>query len=237
MQKQLNKRQEAKLNSFRATETHVDENIAVISGIVAFAATYNKIKAKIALLIANAQLKSASLLGIAAGKNSFREILTEKAAVTAGLIYTYAVDIENETLREEMNITPSRLRRTRDEELAPLCQMIHDRAQTHLDALRDYNFNTTKLTDLQTAITNYAAETPKPRTAISTRKITNINIAATFKDLDKLFATFDKQIESLREEHTDFVNTYFSNREIVDPPKGKKNTEDDEGNGGNNAPA
>lgn len=226
MQKQLNKRQEAKLNSFRATETHVDENISVISGIVAFAANWNKIKEKIALLIANAQLKSASLLGIAAGKSNFREILTEKAAVTAGLIYTYAVDINNETLREEMNITPSRLRRTRDEELAPLCQMIHDRAQTHLDALRDYNFNQTKLTALQTAIDNYKTETPKPRTAVSTRKTTNINIATTFKDLDKLFAIFDKQIESLRDEHTDFVNTYFSNREIVDPPKKPKMPED-----------
>ncbi len=223
MKKQLNAKQEARLNSFRATEMHVDDNISVITNIPAFLVTYNKIKTKIAAILDGAQAKSAALTGIAAGKTNSRQTVSTKTVSIAGVVYTYAADIADETLREEMNITNSRLTRTRDEELAPLCQFIHDRAQAHLAALKDYNITDAKLADLQTAITNYSAETPKPRTAISGRKTTNVNISNLFKDIKQLLTRFDKQIESLAEDHPDFVKTYQSTREIVDPPtKSKK---------------
>lgn len=231
MDKQLNKKQEAKFNSFRATELHVDENIALINTIPAFLATYNKIKAKIAAVSENAQLKSASLVGIAAGKSNSRQIVSTKTVSIAGVIYTYADDIGDTTLREEMNINASRLKRTRDDELTPLCQFVHDRAQTHIAALKDYNITVEKLADFQTAINNYKADTPKPRTAVSNRKTTNVNIKIIFKELDELFDKFDRQIESLAEIHPDFVRTYFSTREIVDPPtKAKKPNEDGSNN-------
>lgn len=228
MDKQLNARQEAKLNSFRATEQHVDENISFINQIPAFLATYNQIKGKIASVLDNAQLKSASLAGIAAGKSNSRQTLTTKTVAVAGVVYTYAADIGDQTLQAEMDINQSRLKRTRDDELAPLCQFVHDRAQTHLAALADYNINAAKLTALQTAIDNYKADTPRPRTAVSNRKTTNVNIKTTFKDLDQLFDRFDRQIESLTEDHPDFVRTYFSTREIIDPPtKAKKGNDKD----------
>lgn len=220
--KQLNAKQEAKLNSFRATEQHVDGNIAIIAAIAAFLATWNKIKANITAILDAATLKSAALTGIAAGKTSVRQALCKLATTVAGLIYTYAVDTKNAQLRDEMNLSYSTINRTRDDELAPLCQMIHDRANANLDALKDYNLNAAKLAQLQTLIDNYSAETPKPRTAISNRKTTNANIVALFKDTDKLFDQFDKQLESLAEENPDFVQTYFSTREIVDPPKKAK---------------
>jgi len=223
MKKQLNARQEAKLNSTRATEQHVDENIGLINAIPAFLATYHKIKAKIALILDATQIKSASLAGIAAGKSDLRQIVSTKTVAIAGLVYTYAVDIHDPTLREEMKLNQSRLRRTRDDELAPLCQFVHDRAETHLAALDEYNIDARKLAALQTAIDDFKAETPKPRTAVSNRKTTNVNIIEAFRELDDLFDLFDRQIESLTEEHPDFVRTYFSTRQILDPPtKSKK---------------
>ena len=217
--KQLYAKQEAKLNSYRATEMHVDGNIAIISGILAFQATYTKIKANIVAIIDAETLKSASLSGIAVGKSNFRQALCKSAAIIAGLVYTYAADTSNTQMLAEMNLSYSTINRTRDDELAPLCQFIHDRANANLDALKDYNVTAAKLDQLQTLITNFSAETPKPRTAISERKTTNANIVTIFKETDKLFAQFDKQIESLTEENPDFVQTYFSTREIVDPPK------------------
>jgi DNA repair exonuclease SbcCD ATPase subunit len=223
--KQLNAKQEAKLNSQRSTEQHVDANISIISGIAAFAATYNKIKANIASLLAAVQQKSAALTGIASGKTNFRQTLSSQTVTIAGLVETYASDIGNDQLREEMHITESRLKRTRDE-FAPLCQFVHDRAAEHLDALKDYNLNAAKLAALQTAIDNYKAEVPKPRTAISNRKTTTANIAALLKDNDKLFEKFDKQIESLRADHPDFVNTYFSTRNVINPTAKSKKPKD-----------
>jgi hypothetical protein len=224
MKTQLNAKQEAKLNSFRATEQYVDANINVINAIPAFLATYNKIKPKIAAVLENAGLKSASLSGIADSKEALRRIVSDKALAIAGLVYTYAADIGDLVLKDEMDIKSSRLARTRDDELAPLCQFIHDRADTHINALKtDYNLTTGKLAEFQTAIDNYSSEVPKPRNAVSERKIVNANLRTLFKDLGELFKRFDRQIKSLIEEQPDFVNTYFSNREIVDAPnKGNK---------------
>jgi hypothetical protein len=225
MKKQLNARQEAKLNAYHSTEQHVDANIAIIAAIVAFMATYNKIKANIAAIFDFEQEKSASLTGIAAGKIGVRLALCELAAVIAGLVNTYADDVSDAQLREEMNVPESRLTRTRDDELAPLCQFIHDRAEANLDALDDYNISAAKLAELQTLIDAYRAEVSKPRTAVKTRKITNANLAEVFADTDKLFKKFDKQIESLRKQNPDFVNAYFATREITDPATKQKNTE------------
>jgi Carboxypeptidase regulatory-like domain len=216
-QKQLTAKQEANLNSQRTSEKHIDDNISIIAAIPAFLATFNQIKTNIAAILDGAQSKSASLTGIAAGKTSLRETLSGKIAAIAGVIQTFADDTGNAQLRAEMNITPSRLKRTRDEEIAPLCQFVHDRANAHLAALADYNITAARLAEIQTLINNYSAEVPKPRAAVSSRKTTNANIASLFKENDKLFDKLDKQIETLREDHPDFVNTYFSTREIVDP--------------------
>ena len=223
MQKLLTAIQEAKFNAARATEQHVDANLAVISGIPAFLALYNQIKAKIAAIGETAQLKGGSLSGIATGKSGLRQTLTAKTLVISGIVYTYAADIGDQTLKAEMDIKQSRLTRTRDEELAPLCQFVHDRAQTHRAALADYNITASDLTALQTAIDNYKADVPKPRTALSNRKTVNANIRTHFKELNDFFKRFDRQIESLTQINPNFVSTYFSTREIVDPPtKSKK---------------
>lgn len=216
MEKLLSAIQEAKLNAARATEQHVDENIAFINSIPAFLALYNQIKAKIAAISDAAGLKAGSLAGITIGKSDSRQTVIEKAQAIAGVVYSYAADIGDTALKGEMNILPSRFTRTRDDELAPLCQFVHDRAQEHLAALADYGITAARLADLQTAINNYAADVPKPRAAKSSRKTVNANIKQLFRELDDLFDRFDRQVESLRETQPDFVNTYFSNREIVD---------------------
>lgn len=224
MNQPLNKKQEAALGSYRATEQHIDDNIAVIAAIPAFQATYNQFKANIAA-ISDAVGQKSVLSGIAADKKALRESLVNLASPIAGVIYSYAVAVSDLPLRDEMDIKASTFTRARDENLAPLCQIIHDRAQTNLAALADYNITNTKLAALQTAIDNYAAAVPKPRAAASNRKTTNASLAAVFRDTDELLANqLDKQVESLRADHPAFVQTYESVRHIVKPPTRPRTT-------------
>lgn len=222
MPKLLNARQEAKFNSYRVTEQHVDANIAIINGIAAFLTLYQQIKEKIALLTDTVQLEGGALSGIADGKSLLRETLVKKALAVSGIVYSYAADTGNQTLKGEMNIKKSHINRQRDDELAPFCGFIHDRANERRAALADYNITPATLTDLQTAIDAYAADVPKPRAAISNRKTVNANLKTLFRELGELFDRFDRQIETLRESSPDFVNTYFSTREINDPAKRSK---------------
>ena len=227
MNKEMTAIQESKLNMFRTVETHIGDNAAIIADSPAFQTAFNKIKANNAAIQSAAQQRSASLTGIAADKSNLKQTLAKLAATIAGAVFAYAAAEKNQTLKQEMNISVSKLQRARDEELAPRCQMIHDRAETNLAALTDYGINAAQLKNLQTAINNYSAETMKPRQAVSTRKTTRANLAALFRENDDILKNqLDKLIELYRADHPDFVNTYFQTRIIVDPPTRARKAED-----------
>lgn len=227
MSDQLNAKQTAKLNSYQTTEKHVDDNASIIAAIPAFLNTFTKFKGKIAAIRHAAQQKSAVLAGITENKANSRKTLSDLTVSVAGLVYSYAAEKSDNVLREEMKVPASKLTRTKDANLAPLCQNIHDKAKQHLAALADYNLNQAKLTELQTAIDAFNAANPTTHAARSNRKTTNININDLFDQTDDILTNqLDKQIESLRETQPDFVNTYFSTRNIIDPPSRARKPEE-----------
>lgn len=218
--------QEAELNASRSNEAHIDENITIIDGIPAILANFKGIKANNAAILAAAEAKGASLT-TSSRKGNLRDSLCSETIKFAGVVETFADDTSDLQLRDDMKITLSQLKRMRDDELAPFCRFIYNRALPHAAALKDYNLTAAVFTALLTLIDDYAAEAPKPRTAVSQRKTTNANIAALFADNKKRYKKLDKQIETLRAANPDFVTTYFSNREAAKPlttPKKPKNT-------------
>ena len=214
----MNARQEAKLTMYRATEKHGDDNSTIIAAVPAFQTAFTNFKAKIAAIINTAQLKDTPLTGMVVDKSSFKQTLCEMTANIAGVIFAFASATNNQTLKQEVNFTLYKLLKTRDEQLAPRCQGIHARAIENKDALEDYGITNTKLTALQTAINNYAAETPKPRTALSQRKTLTANLRQLFKDTDAILTEqMDKLVSNFKAANPDFVTAYFSNRQIIDP--------------------
>ena len=226
MNKEMTARQENKLNMYRATEKHLNDNAAITAAMLAFQTAFNKFKANIVAIAAAAQQKSAAITGITADKRNLKQALSQAAANVAGVVSAYASAISSEKLRQEMNQSFSLLMRTRDDALAPRCQNIHDKAAANLAALADYGIDAAQLAALQTAITDYSSKTMQPRTAISGRKTVGTNLAALFKDSDDILKNqLDKLIEQFRAAHPDFVQTYESARLIIDPPtKPKKPT-------------
>lgn len=225
MIKEMNSKQEAKLNMNRAVEQHIDDNAAIIAASPAFQTAFTKFKANIAAIQSTAQQKSAPLTGIAVDKINFKQALCNQTTIVAGYIYAYAAANKNNTLKNEMDLSITKLMRTRDEELAPRCQNVHAKGNALQTDLADYGVTKPLLTDLQTAINNYAAQTPKPRTAVSNRKTATGNIAALFKENDQILTDqMDRLIEQFRAAYPDFVQTYFSTRIIVDPPAKTKRT-------------
>lgn len=215
--------QEAELNASRAVEAHIDTDINVIGNSAAVLANFNQIKANNAAIFDATEAKGASLT-TSSRKNDIRSRLGSETVKLAGVVQTFADDTNDFQLRDDMKVTPSQLQRMRDDEIAPFCQFIYNRASEHTSALREYNLEAADFTRLQTLINEYTAESPKPRNAVSQRKTTNANIAALFADNRKRLKKLDKQIETFRDENPDFVETYFNARVIVDPPK-KKNKE------------
>lgn len=220
---ELNGKQEAKFNMYRATEAHLDANTGKFSSNTSFQTAYAEFKANIPKISAAAQQKSGSLSGIATDKSNLKDTLSRETARIAGFVFAYASTVGDAPLASEMDFSATDLRRSRDENLAPRCQAIHDKTAARLTELKDYGVTQAKLDALQAAITAYATATPKPRNAASIRKTVNADINALFTAADRILKSrMDKLIEVFRADEPDFVAEYFSNREIVDAPTKSK---------------
>ncbi len=210
--------QEAKLNMYRVTEQHCDENPSIISQTPAFQTAFTNFKGKIQELLDTTQLADTALEGITVGKTDAKLELAQIAADIAGIIYAYASVEGNEQLKEEVNYAYSILSRTKDDELAPRCNIILARGTTNLVALADYGINQDKLDDLERAINAYSADVPKPRTAKSNRKTQNANIRRIITEADEILKEqMDKLVVTFKAANPDFVETYFNARIIIDP--------------------
>jgi len=215
----MNAKQEAKLTMGKGVEQHLDTNSAIIAAVPALVTAVSELKTIIANIVGTTQLKDVNLAGIAIDKTVSKQTLAQKTADIAGFIYAFAAATDNNTLQQEVNYNLSKLLKTRDEQLAPRCQIIHDKGIEFKTQLADYGITDATLADLQAAIDSYSATSPKTRTAISTRKTLKSNLAEEFRQLDAVLKKrIDKLINIFRDSHPDFVKTYESNRIIPDPP-------------------
>ena len=215
----MDARQEAKIRMYRATQNYCSENSAIISTNPAFMAAFNDFQAKVAAINATIQQDVVVLTGITADKNACKQRLCDLTVGTASPIYAYASSTGNNTLREEVDVTLTGLLKTREDALAPRCQNIHDAGASNLAALQDYGITQASLDALQAAIDTYAAETPKPRTAISQRKTITANLVELIEQTDQILKDrMDKLVLIFKAAHPDFVKTYESTRRIVKPP-------------------
>lgn len=203
---------------YRATEKHCEDNAGIIGKTPAFQTVFNNFKAKIADITHTTQQKDVALTGIAVDKSSSKQTLAQIATEIAGIVYAFASATANNTLKQEVNFSYTALLRTKDDQLAPRCQNIHDKASANLAALADYGITPALLTDLQTAISNYSAEAPKPRTAASQRKTMTANLSNLIKEADAVLRDqMDKLVVTFKAANPDFVKTYESTRIIIDP--------------------
>ncbi len=214
----MNSLQEAKLNMYRAVETHCGDNAAVAASIPAFQAAFNDFKAKIAEIVAADQQHNAILTGITVDKGQLKQALCEQAATVAGAIYAFASVTQNNELKQQVNVSLSKLLKTSDNKLAARCRIIHEAGAANIDELADYGIKPALLTALQAAIDEYSANAPKPRAAVSHRKTITAALRALFREADTvLIERMDKLINLFRETHPDFADTYEAARRIIDP--------------------
>ena len=214
----MNKKEEAALTMFRAVEMHCDNNPAIVGSLVAFQASLDAFKAKIALLISTEQLVSAPIAGVSIDKYVSKGTLCQFAGNVASFVYAFASVTGNNTLREQVNFRANALNKQRDDQLSPLCQNIHDLGAANLGEVKNYGLTTEALNTLQTAITTFSAATPKPRTAQTEKKVQRANLAVTVRDATLILRhQMDRMVIAFKAANPDFVNQYFANRIIIDP--------------------
>jgi len=210
--------QKAKLLMAKGLSTFLDENTAIFATVAAFQTALTALKEKIAAIDETAELSSLSIAGITADKRNFKENLCQLTTDIAGMIYAFAVEASNNALKQEVNLSVSVLKRKSDSELLQTCQAIHERGAENATALKNYGITPDLLTELQDAVTAFAAASPKPRTAIGKRKTRREIVNGLFKEMDGILnERMDTLMGKFRTTNPEFYQTYFNLREIVDP--------------------
>jgi ABC-type transporter Mla subunit MlaD len=147
--------------------------------------------------------------GIAQDKKTLKEAIAKKAAFIAGGIRAYAFSISNQALEE------SSLKTMREAMLPTACQLILDKAQTHLAQLGDEGITAATLTELSQLVKDFAEKKTKPQEAINDSKEATATLAELFssnstmlkKQLDGLMAQYE-------ETAPDFYRAYLNARPI-----------------------
>jgi len=194
-----------------------DENPAIVGLVIAFQNALTDLKAKVSEINETVEQVSSNLTGITADKAYLKQSLCELAADITGMIYAYAAENSNNTLKQEVNFSLSKLQRMRDGEIAPTCQIIHNRGVEFKTELDDYGVNPTLLTALQTAIDDYTSAIPRTRNAIGKRKTRREILNQLFKEMDKILnERMDNLMGKFRTSNPEFYETYFNLREVTD---------------------
>jgi Carboxypeptidase regulatory-like domain len=216
----MNATQESKLNMFRATQKHCNDNPAIVATIKAFQTAAGTLNTTIASIIATAQQEDLITKGITIDKAEAKKTLCQLASDIAAPIVAYAAATKNNKLLKEVNFTHSDLIRTKDDQLAPRCKNIYDAAKANEAALKDYGITAATADTLLTTINDYQAKVPDPRNAAAQKATVRANLKNLIKEAEQILKLqMDKTVLGFKTSNPDFVKTYKSNRIIIDPSK------------------
>ena len=216
----MNAKQEAKLNMFRATQKHCNDNPAIVATVPAFETASIALNAKIASIIATAQQQDLITKGITIDKAEAKKTLCQLATDIAAPVFAFAAANNNNQLMQQVNFTYTTLFRSKDDELAPRCQNIHDAAQNNLASLAPYGITAATVGTLQTTINNYQSKVPDPRNAAAQKATVRANLKNLIKETDAVLKLqMDKTVVGFKAANPDFVLTYKTTRIIIDPSK------------------
>lgn len=214
----MNARQEAKLNMFRATQKHCNDNAAIVATVPAFATTLTAFNSKVSAIISTAQQEDLVIKGITVDKAAAKKTLCQLAADVAAPIFAFASAGGDNKLKEQVNFSFSDLFKTKDDVLAPRCQNIKDAGTANLAALAPYGLTAASLTALQTTIDSYQVKVPTPRNSAAQKKTIRENLKKLIAEASTVLKEqMDKTVVGFKAAHPDFVATYKTNRKILDP--------------------
>jgi len=209
--------QENKLSMGLVVQRVVNDNNSIWSGLPAFVRAFSDFEGIITDINDNRVLQEKDTKGVTLDKQDAEDVLIEKTVEVSSGVYAYAVEINDNTLKEMVNYSPSFLSNVRDTILRDICQLIHDEANVVIGNLADYSILPADLTDLQNKINDYNDAIPEPREAITDRSTATKELKILFEKFDVVLNDrMDKLMNMFKKDHPKFHRQYNNARIIVD---------------------
>lgn len=224
----MNKSQINKWRMYSATVTLLDANNDLVSIVPDITQKLTDLKLKMSLIDTNLQVQETEHKGITIEKNKLREDLRTLTLKVSEAVSAYAVTIKNQDLKTRSTYKPSQLRDYSDPELIDVALLIKNLAVPIVSDLGKFFISQTDIDSLLDLTEKFRGMLPLKRSANNVSKVATVNLAKTFKEIDKLFSEeIDLLISPFRFSKPDFYSMYKNARMIVDYVTGrtKKETE------------
>ncbi len=212
--------QETKLGMYNVVLTSLEARPDLVAEIPALETAITRLKTKVVAIGITGQQEDLIISGVAVDKAMARKKLSIMGADIATLVFTYAVEINDQQLMKEVNYSATALKKTKDDQLPLRLKNIYDKAKENLTALEPFGLNIQLLTSFNELLDTYKDKVPNPRRAASAKKNIKANLTQLFKEADEILKLqVDKRMVALKYSYPDFVAEYKSNRILIDAAK------------------
>jgi hypothetical protein len=202
---------------YKAAEDICVSNSALWATLTAFGNAFSLYQAKIDEIENLHTKQQTDIKGITENKNNkISELISTALSISKPMI-AFANVTNNPQLRQEINYSENKLKRSSDSDLEARCTIIKERANVHIAALADYGVTPPMLAALGTALSNFKAVISGPRTALSLKKQHTAEIQILFKATDKILkGQLDQLMVLFQKTAPEFYGAYKNARIIID---------------------
>jgi len=213
----MNNIMHSKSSMLVVTRDYLNQNIIITNGISQFAALFAVFITGISQFLTLRELYTADRKGFKKSKEALKADLILKLCDIARRIVSYAKITGNPVLLAEVNYNEKKLAKVRDADLRDIAQIVYTRGNTNLLALAPYGVTATTLTTLKTAIDAYATAQPKTALARKDRKVMNMQMQTSLKDLYSQLDKIDSLVDLVKITQPQFYNGYLEARRVAKP--------------------
>jgi PEGA domain. len=160
-------------------------------------------------------MKATNTAGMSEMKEQLRNSLIAKTFNIANRTMVYAKIMEKPVLANDVKITESQLRISKDGMLIDKANLIYTRANANLEQLKDYGITAETLKELKDIITQFDTVIPTIRIERNEAKMATSQLNALFTTNDEILQKIDLLIEIVRQSNPDIYVAYKANRKIT----------------------
>jgi hypothetical protein len=207
--------QEAYEKMSLARSSYLVANATITSTLNGFSTYFPVIQTTHNQIVTAKILQEANKSGDTTAKNQLRASLIAQAMEIIRRVFAYTTNTNNNSLRELVNYSETKLKRSSDQQLTTSCQVIRDNANANVTALTTYGVTAAIITTFQTTINNLNALIPKGRVTTTDSGEATLTLANSFKVLTANWAKIDTLVEMVRTSQPSFYDEYHRLGKVI----------------------
>lgn len=210
----MNSNYASKQNAWKSSQKVLGKNAVEVGSLPALKATAENIDVEMGQLEVAMQGQLSTGTGDTKDKDALKVKLAAEAAVVAGAVAAYALEIDNNTLHHSVDYTESKMVHMKDGLLNSVCQDIFDAAAGNIASLGDYGISQTKLDAFSHDMTKYSSLLGIGKSKKSAAHASTMSIADRVSEITMLFEKADLLMLQFKTTNPDFYNTWTASRVI-----------------------